>query len=299
MYNDAGLLTSATNPESGTVTYTYNADNTLNDNHDAKGQDNGVTGLDYADQRYYASSYGRFNTPDRRTNGVGRGRPSGWNLYSYVLGDPANHGDRHGTTVDCEPDEDDSCECDPIQRYCPGGSGPEPGGGGGGGDCFMDCGDPPEPSPPVPAPEQPAKPTVPKTKDCQGEARVLQGNSALIGKPGGFSGDSVGTYPVSASGAAIILSQWNNSTKAALRPYIGQISGSGTGWSFTEVDDIVGGTPPPGYSNVQTALLALFPGKLIIELPGAPKDLGTTSVRLSIPTQLDCPDGTKEVHQRA
>jgi YD repeat-containing protein len=39
VYSDAGLLTSATNPENGTVTYTYNADNTLQDKHDAKGQD--------------------------------------------------------------------------------------------------------------------------------------------------------------------------------------------------------------------------------------------------------------------
>ncbi len=38
-YSDAGLLTSATNPENGTVTYTYNADNTLQYKHDAKGQD--------------------------------------------------------------------------------------------------------------------------------------------------------------------------------------------------------------------------------------------------------------------
>jgi len=39
VYNDAGLLTSATNPENGTVTYTYSADNTLQYKHDAKGQD--------------------------------------------------------------------------------------------------------------------------------------------------------------------------------------------------------------------------------------------------------------------
>jgi YD repeat-containing protein len=38
VYNNAGLLTSATNPENGTVTYTYNADNTLNTKQDAKGQ---------------------------------------------------------------------------------------------------------------------------------------------------------------------------------------------------------------------------------------------------------------------
>ncbi len=39
VYNSAGQLTSATNPENGTVTYTYSGDNTLQHKHDAKGQD--------------------------------------------------------------------------------------------------------------------------------------------------------------------------------------------------------------------------------------------------------------------
>ncbi len=39
VYDDAGRLTSATNPENGTVSYTYNSDNTLQYKHDAKGQD--------------------------------------------------------------------------------------------------------------------------------------------------------------------------------------------------------------------------------------------------------------------
>jgi YD repeat-containing protein len=39
VYDDAGRMTSSTNPESGTVTYTYNSDNTLQYKHDAKGQD--------------------------------------------------------------------------------------------------------------------------------------------------------------------------------------------------------------------------------------------------------------------
>jgi YD repeat-containing protein len=39
VYDDAGRLTSATNPENGAVTYTYNGDNTLQYKHDAKGQD--------------------------------------------------------------------------------------------------------------------------------------------------------------------------------------------------------------------------------------------------------------------
>ena len=39
VYDDAGRLTSAANPENGTVTYSYGSDNTLTDKHDAKGQD--------------------------------------------------------------------------------------------------------------------------------------------------------------------------------------------------------------------------------------------------------------------
>ena len=39
VYDSGGRLTSATNPENGTVTYTYNVTNTLKDKHDAKGQD--------------------------------------------------------------------------------------------------------------------------------------------------------------------------------------------------------------------------------------------------------------------
>jgi YD repeat-containing protein len=39
VYNNAGLLTSAANPENGTVSYYYNSDNTLQYKHDAKGQD--------------------------------------------------------------------------------------------------------------------------------------------------------------------------------------------------------------------------------------------------------------------
>lgn len=62
------------------------------------------TGLDYADQRYYASIYGRFNTPDPYVaGGAARGNvnnpsdPGTWNRYEYVGGDPANRSDPDGT----------------------------------------------------------------------------------------------------------------------------------------------------------------------------------------------------------
>lgn len=60
----------------------------------------GFTYLDYADQRFYASSYGRFNTDDPYRASAGGSDPSSWNRYSYVGGDPVNFTDRSGLNRD-------------------------------------------------------------------------------------------------------------------------------------------------------------------------------------------------------
>jgi RHS repeat-associated protein len=61
-----------------------------------------ATGLDYANQRYYANAYGRFMTPDPyRANSAGPGdpgNPQNWNRYAYTAGDPVNAIDPEGTT---------------------------------------------------------------------------------------------------------------------------------------------------------------------------------------------------------
>ena len=44
----------------------------------------GYSGLDYADQRYYASAYGRFTTTDPYGASGGPSDPSSWNRYSYT-----------------------------------------------------------------------------------------------------------------------------------------------------------------------------------------------------------------------
>jgi len=58
------------------------------------------TTLDYADQRYYASSYGRFNTADPyQASAKGANNPSdpvSWNRYAYAGGDPVNRNDSQG-----------------------------------------------------------------------------------------------------------------------------------------------------------------------------------------------------------
>ncbi len=62
------------------------------------------TGLDYADQRFYASTYGRFLTADpyrataKSVNNPAD--PGSWNRYSYTRGDPVNRRDPRGL-MDC------------------------------------------------------------------------------------------------------------------------------------------------------------------------------------------------------
>jgi RHS repeat-associated protein len=52
-------------------------------------------------QRYYASSYGRFNTPDIGASARLK-NPNSWNRYTYVNGDPVNRRDPHGLVeTDC------------------------------------------------------------------------------------------------------------------------------------------------------------------------------------------------------
>ena len=52
--------------------------------------------LDYADQRYYASNYGRFNTVDPLQSSAKPNNPGSWNRYAYVGGDPVNLLDPRG-----------------------------------------------------------------------------------------------------------------------------------------------------------------------------------------------------------
>jgi RHS repeat-associated protein len=70
------------------------------------------------DQRFYGSTYGRFNSPDPYMASGGPQSPASWNRYSYTRGDPVNRVDRRGlsdwevTVVDqlCPPDSYDA-EC--------------------------------------------------------------------------------------------------------------------------------------------------------------------------------------------
>jgi RHS repeat-associated protein len=59
------------------------------------------TGLDYADQRFYTSQFGRFMSADRFQRAAKVTDSGSWNKYSYTRGDPVNRRDRRGT---CDTD---------------------------------------------------------------------------------------------------------------------------------------------------------------------------------------------------
>ena len=54
------------------------------------------TNLDYAINRYYSATTGRFLSPDPYQPSGGPANPGSWNRYSYVQGDPVNWNDPSG-----------------------------------------------------------------------------------------------------------------------------------------------------------------------------------------------------------
>ena len=95
-----------------------------------------LSGLDYAMNRYYADTAGRFMTADPYGGSGKAGTPSSWNRYSYVKGDPVNKTDRSGFCADDGSSDDDSDKPDNSDQ--PEGSPEEggdatPGGGSGSG----------------------------------------------------------------------------------------------------------------------------------------------------------------------
>jgi RHS repeat-associated protein len=82
------------------------------------------TGVDYGNQRYYASEYGRFLTADPYVASGGPKSPASWNRYSYTRGDPVNRYDPRGLD-DCDPgdcvcnsDGQNCFDCDPSSPAC-------------------------------------------------------------------------------------------------------------------------------------------------------------------------------------
>jgi RHS repeat-associated protein len=275
-------------------------------------------GLDYAEARSYQVRTGRFSSPDPVNAGLTD--PQRWNRYGYASNNPLMFVDPHG--LFSEVPEGGLAFTDEISvvgalsfiDYSPFGSaipimpwgqtGWNQGGRGkpntGTGQTqpttpATPAGNPPaNPSPPA---GPPGAPTVDPNRTCAGTARILKGNPRTIGRPGGFSGATVGDIPVTADSAAIIPRQWMTA-RAVLRSFLDNISGSFPGGGFSRVRDTVGGEPPSRpvlwpKGSVQDALMFLNPNKLIVELPNGAQDIESTTITLSVPSSLPCPAGTR------
>jgi RHS repeat-associated protein len=145
-------------------------------------------------------------------------------------------------------------------------------------------------------------------KQCKGTARVFQGNKDLIGTCGGFdTGPSQpDKYKVTKDSTAAIPSQYGL-TKATMRPYIDQISGTlDDGTTFSGVRDVFDDADYrkahklASTAQYQQTVITREEAKsgqdlLILELPGADKDLGVQGVTLTVPDDLQCPHGTSEI----
>jgi len=60
----------------------------------------GSTNLDYAMNRYYQSTLGRFLSPDPFRGSASKARSGSWNRYAYVEGDPVGKNDPSGLYTD-------------------------------------------------------------------------------------------------------------------------------------------------------------------------------------------------------
>jgi RHS repeat-associated protein len=90
-----------------------------------------TTGLDYAQNRYYASTLARFTSPDPYMASGGPTDPQSWNQYAYTRGDPVNRFDPAGLQ-DCTPKADGSFNCGSVTGTASPGNVPlDPGPNGG------------------------------------------------------------------------------------------------------------------------------------------------------------------------
>src|ERR1700691_4582283 len=91
-----------------------------------------LTGLDYAKNRYYSSTWGRFMAPDPSHASMHLQTPLSWNRYTYTLGDPIGGNDPRG--LDSDDDGDDGCPDGQMCFFGGGSGGGSSAGCGGGGD---------------------------------------------------------------------------------------------------------------------------------------------------------------------
>jgi RHS repeat-associated protein len=193
----------------------------------------GFTGLDYADQRYYASTYGRFNTADPYRGSAKLKIASSWNRYAYVLGDPVNHTDKRGLDQDlgdsggCWWDEENE-----VLNCSATGTADSDDDSGGDDDSVSSVPDP-DPAPPTKKPKPPVKKKAsnPQCDDAKNNrSRFFQQLPGLLGVAKQL--DVPANFIV---GLASYESGWLDDHNAALNNLWGLTNAGGPNQGFSSV----------------------------------------------------------------
>jgi RHS repeat-associated protein len=260
------------------------------------------SGNDYFGARYYASSMGRFLSPDpSQLYYADPTNPQSFNLYSYALNNPLTKGDQtglyctyfkndFGNPNDVESVDNNSSfgECSNTGGQWTEVSSVEVNGN--------DNNDGPTPqSVPIDAQVVPGQLPSSQTVTCVGIGRGLAGVSAPFPKKGGAFNYGKDPVKVTAGTAAVIPSQFGFKGNTAMKPFVGEISGDVGTNHFSSVTDSVDNavSPVPGMSTPD-AFQHLNPGRLIVETTAEP-DVGRNAlVNIAVPKSVGCPANTVE-----
>jgi RHS repeat-associated protein len=272
------------------------------------------SGNDYFGARYYASSMGRFMSPDpSQLYYADPTNPQGLNLYSYALNNPLKNTDQTG--LYCTYFKSDFGNYNDVESVDNSGQYDASKYSSGYDECASNGGQWTEVSSvEVNADDsngnlsttsdtsnvqitqgQDPKSTV---VDCVGIGRGIQGISGPFPSTSGHGAYNFGKnpIPVTAGTAAVIPSQFHFQNNVAMKPFVGEISGTVGTNSFSSVTDTIDNkqSPIPGMST-RDAFQKLNPGKLIVEVAGAPKDVGANAlVNVVVPQSVGCPANTSE-----
>ena len=270
------------------------------------------TGLDHAMFRQYSSTMGRFMSPDPSglyfadpTN------PQSLNLYSYALNNPLKNTDPTGLYCSYyksdfgNPNDVESVDSSGVydtSRYSSAYD-----------ECVSNGGQWTEMSSvevnandsndnltttsstsnaQITTGQDPKSTVV----DCVGIGRGLKGVSGPFPKKAGAYNYGRNAVRVTAGTAAVIPSQFHFQNNVAMKPFVGNIAGTVGTNSFSSVTDSIDNkqSPIPGMSTPD-AFQKLNPGKLIVEVAGAPKDVGANAlVNVVVPQSVGCPANTVE-----
>jgi RHS repeat-associated protein len=261
------------------------------------------SGNDYFGARYYSSLTGRFLSPDPSalyyadpTN------PQSLNLYSYALNNPLKNTDPTGLYCTYfknnfgDPNDVESVDNNSNYGECASNGGQwteETSVQVNGNDSNDNLSTTSSTSNAQITSGQDPKSTV---VNCVGIGRGLKGVSGPFPKKGGAYNYGKNPVQVTAGTAAVIPSQFHFQSNVAMKPFVGNIAGTVGTNSFSSVTDSIDNaqSPVPGMSTPD-AFQKLNPGKLIVEVAGAPKDVGANAlVNVVVPRSVGCPANTVE-----